>query len=117
VWPPTLADLKLDMGPEYENTTADDERLQLVLDAAVAFVERVRAGEFNFTADPDSQLPAPSDDLILGTLRLAGRWHTRRRSPDGLLQLGELGSGRVPTVDQDVAQMLGIGRFRGMAFA
>lgn len=56
-------------------------------------------------------LPAPDADLVLGTLRLAGRWHTRRRSPDGLVGVGELGSTRVPLVDPDIQQLLRIGRW------
>lgn len=59
----------------------------------------------------------PPPDLHLGTLRLAGRWHTRRRSPDGLVAMAELGMGRVPSFDPDIERLLKIGRFRGAVFA
>lgn len=115
-WPPTLADLKTDLGPEYTTPDPKDAQLQQVLDAAVSFVERVRP-EFNYDADPLVELPEPSPDLVLGTVRLAGRWHTRRRSPDGLVSMGELGTGRVPSFDPDIERLLGIGRFAPARFA
>jgi hypothetical protein len=49
----------------------------------------------------------------LGTVRLAARWHNRRRSPDGMLDMGELGNARIPTGDPDIERLLGIARFRG----
>lgn len=110
-WPPTLDALKLDLKIEPEDTR-DDQRLQQVLDASVFFVERVRAGGYNFAGDLDSPLPDPADDssLQLGTIRLAGRWHTRRRSPDALVDMGELGNTRVPGIDPDIERLLRIGR-------
>lgn len=120
MWPPTLDALKTDLrsrGEDPFTLDPDDDRLTQVLDAAVAFVERVRAGAFNFDGDLGSELPDPTSDLELGTLRLAGRWHTRRRSPDGLVEMGELGAGRVPSFDPDIDRLLGIGRFRGAVFA
>ncbi|MBN9739508.1 hypothetical protein DMP23_00040 [Amycolatopsis sp. A1MSW2902] len=54
---------------------------------------------------------APGADLALGTLRLAGRWFTRRRSPDALISMGDLGSARVPSFDPDIDQLLRVGRF------
>lgn len=59
----------------------------------------------------------PDDDLVLGTLRLAGRWHTRRRSPDLLVDGGEMGTSRVPTIDADIDRLLRIGRRSAMAVA
>lgn len=114
-WPPTLADLKLDMKID-EDDDRDDERLTKVLDASVSFVERVRPC-FNYQADPLSESPDPTADLALGTLRLAGRWHIRRRSPDGLVQMGELGASRIPSFDPDIERLLGIGRFAPARFA
>lgn len=107
-WPPTVDDVKLDMKIEPTDTR-DDARLKQVLDAAVVFVERVRP-KFNYTADLGSSLPDPSPDLILGTVRLAGRWHTRRRSPDALIEMGEMGSSRVPSIDPDIDRLLRLGR-------
>ena len=106
-WPPTLDALKQDMGI---SDVRDDDRLQTVLDASVSFVERVRGDDFNFGGDLGSDLPDPSADLILGTLRLASRWHTRRRSPDALIQMAEMGASRVPSFDPDIERLLGIGR-------
>lgn len=114
MWPPTLGTLKEDLGIDMDDTR-DDDRLQTVLDAAVSFVERVRGEGFDF--GDMSGLPEPSDDLILGTIRLAGRWHTRRRSPDGLIEMGELGTARVPSFDPDIERLLGIGRYRGAVWA
>jgi hypothetical protein len=105
----TLADLKTEMGIEPDDTR-DDAQLQTVLDAAVTFVERVRHGQFDFDGDPLSDLPAPTADLTLGTLMLARRWHTRRRSPDGLVQMAELGSARVSSFDPDIDRLLRLGR-------
>lgn len=107
-WPPTLADLKLDLKIDADDTR-DDGRLQQVLDAAIDFVVRVRSD-----LDFGSGVTA---DIYLGTLRLAGRWHTRRRSPDGLVDAGDMGTSRIPGVDADIARLLGLDRFRGAMFA
>ncbi|WP_290055659.1 hypothetical protein [Amycolatopsis solani] len=107
-WPPTLAELKDDKDIAAEDTT-DDAALTRRLDAVVEFVERVRP-RFNYTADPASTLPAPSADLVLGSLMLAARLYTRRRSPDGMVMMAELGAGRVPAFDPDIERLLGIGR-------
>lgn len=113
-WPPSLDELKLDAGiPD----TRDDEKLDLVLAAAVAFVERVRGASFNFSGDLGSALPDPTDDIVLGTIRLAVRWHNRRRSPDALVDMADIGSARVPSFDPDIERLLGIGKFRGPVFA
>lgn len=113
-WPPTVADLREDLGLTASDTIAgDDARLSSVLAAAISYVERVRAGAFDF-GDPAGLaplLPRPGDDLCLGAVRLAGRYHTRRRSPDGLVSAGELGNSRVPLLDSDIERLLGIGRF------
>lgn len=107
-WPPLLPALKLDMGIAVDDTR-DDTRLQTQLDAAISFVERIRP-RFNYDEDPESTCPAPTDDLVLGTLRLAARWHTRRRSPQGLVDMGELGTARIPSFDPDIDRLLRIGR-------
>lgn len=109
-WPPTLAELKSDLGKAVDDTR-DDARLTTVLDAAVELVEYYRSNAFNFAADPDSDLPDPPERIQLGTIRLAGRWHTRRRSPDGLIEMKELGASRVPSFDPDIDRMLGLGRY------
>lgn len=116
-WPPTLDDLKDDMraNPNGNAEVWDDTTLQFNLDAAIAYVQRVRP-YFNYTADPLDTRPAPSNDMMLGVLRLAARWKIRTRTPDGVVNMGDLGSGRVPSVDPDIERLLGIGRSRGAAF-
>ncbi|HEY0638712.1 MAG TPA: hypothetical protein VGD67_13765 [Pseudonocardiaceae bacterium] len=117
MWPPALSELKTDLDTSAAgDDTRDDVALQVVLDAAVEFVQRVRPS-FNYDADPLSELPDPPADLRLGTLRLASRWHTRRRSPDALVAMAELGAARVPSFDPDIERLLGIGRYRGPVFA
>jgi len=111
-WPPQLSDVKADLGLA-EDDTRDDVALATWLAAAIAYVEEAHAGGYNFDdADLFSELPTPGRTLVLGTVRLAERWFNRRRSPDGLIDMGELGSTRVPSVDPDIEKLLGIGRFR-----
>ncbi len=112
-WPPELEQLKDEMSIA-EADTRDDVRLQRVLDAAVKVVQRLREGDFNFGlgADGEDDLPDPDADIDLGTLRLAWRWHVRRRSIDGLVAMADLGSARVPAFDSDLEQLLGVGRHR-----
>lgn len=116
-WPPKLPALKEDLSIR-DSDTRDDVRLQTVLDAAVVKVQELREGDFNFDVeDLDSDLPPPTADVELGTIRLAARWHARRRSLDALINLGDLGSARVPAFDTDIEQLLGVGRFRGPVIA
>lgn len=113
-WPPALDELRNDMkadDPAIDVDALDTARLQSALDAAVSFVERVRP-RFNYEGDLGSALPDPTPDLRLGTLRLAGRWHTRRRSPDALIEMGEMGASRVPSIDPDIDRLLRIGRHK-----
>jgi hypothetical protein len=112
-WPPTVDDLKGDLGINpVDVREGDDARLGVQLAAAIAHVALLRAGSFNFDADPFVELPAPGPDVALGAVRLAGRWHTRRRSPDGLVSMGELGNSSVPALDADIERLLGVGRYR-----
>jgi hypothetical protein len=101
---------EIDQEDQGDLDPADEQRLQRVLDAAVEFVERIHKGRFNFDADPESELPVPGESLKLGTLMLARRWDTRRRSPQGLVAMAELGAARVPSFDGDIDRLLRIGR-------
>lgn len=85
------------------------ERLERVFDAAVEFVESIHCGRFNFTGQP-STLPLPGHRFKLGTLMLARRWHTRRRSPAMLVAAAEMGAARVPWTDEDINRLLKLGR-------
>lgn len=109
-WPVVLDDLKIDAQIDLDDTR-DDVALQVVLSAATSFVERVHRERYTFTGTPTELLPAPPFDMRLGVARLAYRWHTRRRSPDALVAMGEMGSARVPTFDPDIDRMLRIGRY------
>lgn len=96
-----------------------DAALQVVLAAAIAYVEDVKDDDYDFTVPHPvaATLPEPTARINLGTLRLARREDERRKSPDGLVNMGELGSNRVSTGDIDIDRLLGIGRFVGMRFA
>ena len=118
-WPPQLADLKHDLKIK---DSRDDAHLQSQLDAAIEYVEDRRAGDFDFSGGPPEvdtdlsdfvvPLPVPGHRICLGAIRLAGRWYNRLKSPDGLVDLGDAGSTRIPSIDADIEQMLGIGRYR-----
>lgn len=110
-WPPQLDDLKAEMRVDRADT-ADDANLQVALDAAVEYVESKRAGDFNFSGAVGSLLPTPGPKIVLGTLRLAVREHTLRRSPDGMIDNGEFGRVAVPRGMADIELLLGIGVYR-----
>jgi hypothetical protein len=113
VWPPDLAAFKthlLSRGEDSAALDADDAKLQQKLDAAVSEVQRIHRGRYNFDGDPENPRPEPGPGIVLGTLMLAGRWHTRDRSPDGIVEMGELGTSRVPSFDPDIDRLLRIGR-------
>lgn len=115
-WPPLLADLKVDAGIDVDDTRDDDVNTDQ-LAAAVSFIERVHAERYTFTGTPTVDLPAPPVDMCLGTIRLALRWKSRRRSADALVQLGDLGASRIPSFDPDIERMCRIGRYAPAVFA
>jgi len=109
-WPPTLADLKADRGIDLSDTR-DDVALGNCLVSSIGFVQRVRT-KFNYTNDPMNTDPSPdtAPDMWLGTVRLAARWFSRRESPDAMISMGDLGTGRVTSFDADIDRLLRIGR-------
>lgn len=115
-WPPLLDDLKVDAGIDADDVR-DDASLEQNLSAAIAFIERVHRETYDFAGESGSELDPPEASLALGTVRLALRWKSRRRSPDALVSMGELGAGRVPSFDVDIDRMLRIGRFAPAVFA
>lgn len=99
----TLEQLKNDQTLDQNSLTdRDDEALQRTLDAAVSWVMQHR---------PDLDYHGPWTvpmHVQLGTIRLAARWFVRRVSPDGTINLGDLGSGVVLSTDPDIWMQLGI---------
>jgi hypothetical protein len=114
-WPPTVADLKVDMGIQADDIRKDDQ-LSIDLGAAFDFAAERKQGKYRFDlTDPDQlQMPEPDRDFRLGILRLAARWNERRRTKDGTVQMQELGIGRVASSDADIDRMLRLGRFNGV---
>jgi hypothetical protein len=98
----TLEELKNDQTLDANLTPRDDEALQRALDAAMEWVMDHRTD-----IDYHGSWSVPRY-IRLGTIRLAARWFVRRISPDGLVNMGQLGTGNVMTVDPDIYQQLGI---------
>jgi hypothetical protein len=115
-WPPTLDVLKTDAGIPLDDER-DDDKLTQTLEAAIVLIERVHSGRYDFAGESGSPLPGPDAAMILGTCRMAARWNTRRRSPDALVSMGEMGAGRVPSFDVDIDRMCRLGRFAPAVFA
>lgn len=110
-WPPVLDDYKNDQKIALDDAR-DDPRITAELGAAASFVQDQRP-LFNYAHDPLVLLPDPESDpaLMLGTIRLAARYVRRQQSPDGMVQLGDMGAARVSTFDPDIDRLLRIGRF------
>lgn len=98
----TIEDLKNDQMLDGQLSTRDDAALQRCLYAAMAWVMEHRTD-----IDYHGEWSVPWH-IQLGTLRLAARWFVRRSSPNGMIQLGEMGAGVVPAVDPDIYLQLGI---------
>lgn len=109
-FPPSVGAVKVDLRID---DPFDDEALQLCTDAAIDFVRRRLGGTYNLDDDPFSTLPGTPSDVVLGTVRLAGRWYSRRRSPDGLIASADFGTSRIPSIDADIERLLRIGRYAG----
>src|SRR5689334_24989115 len=107
-WIPSLTELKVDLDLQ---DAIDDSALQSCLDTAVAFVQDRHRDRYNVDEDPFSTLPSMPSSVRLGVVRLAGRWYTRRRSPDGLIATVDFGTSRIPSFDSDIERLLRIGRY------
>lgn len=92
-------DQTLDMVPLV---TRDNEALQRVLNAAMAWVQERRTD-----LDYHGSWSVPLA-VQLGTIRLAARWFVRRATPDGMLNMGGLGTAQVMMSDPDIMMQLGI---------
>lgn len=117
-WPPTLDDLKADMKMDVDDTRFDVP-LQITLDAAIAYVQRVRKGEVDFDNpnNPGAGLDGVDADLVLGTLRYARRLDIRRDSPSGMVVTDQIGATPVAGWDADIEKNLRIGRYAPMRLA
>jgi hypothetical protein len=104
-WPPQLADVKRDLSiPDTD--TRDDAAIADDLAAAIAWVgERKADATGLYVPGPDAS------DVALGTARLAARWFARRRSPDGTVAMGDLGTVTIPGFDSDIERLLSLGRY------
>lgn len=116
VWPPSLADLKVDAGDRDDQDDTRDDALSMVLDAAIAHVRRIKATVYDVAAEEVSgvDLPPPPVTLVLGTLRLAARLHSRRGTWDNMLRVGD-GAAIVASYDSDIERLLETGRFTPMS--
>jgi hypothetical protein len=114
VWPPSLVDLRVDMGDRDDQDDSKDDRMSMVLDAAIEHVRRIKGWRYDLAAVEESGVvrEPPTADLILGTLRFAGRWHSRRSAPDNLSTLGDAGGLVVPGFDSDIERLLQVGRYQ-----
>lgn len=111
-WPPGLDDLRRELRRVDGADTTDDQLLTDAVDAAVAFTTRIHRRRYNLDG-LSVLLPRPPADITLGTIYLARRLHSRRSSPDGVINLGELGASRIPSFDPDIDRMLKLGRYAG----
>jgi hypothetical protein len=116
-WPPTLTQLKTDAKIDVADTRFDS-LLTECLNAAIAYVERVRT-DVNF--DDESGTTAPptpvTDDLVLGTLRYARRLVYRADTPGGNIVVDGIGASPIPGWDADIEKLLRIGRYAKLRFA
>lgn len=113
-WPPTLATYKVDLKLAADDARYDDA-LQYTLDAAVAYVERVRS-DVDYLGTDTTRKPVTAD-LVLGTLRYARREDSRRDTPLGAYIVAQVGAQNVPGWDADIEKLLRVGRFARMRFA
>jgi len=89
----------------------DDAELQLAINAANLFAARRTILGSRAVAQGKEQgdgweWPA---DLVTGATLLASRLYSRRNSPDGVNEVGDVGAVYVSRNDPDVAMMLGLG--------
>lgn len=98
----TVEELKNDQTLQGRSLPREDEAMQFILTAAMEWVEAHRP-DINYYASWSVPMY-----IRLGTLRLAARWFVRRISPDGLVNLGDLGGGMIMPVDPDIQTQLGV---------
>lgn len=113
-----LPDTTVDDSPDVDNPPAETGVYTALFTTTQAGTHVARwtttgpvsAVNQRFEVRSTAGLPAPPADLELGAIRLAGRYHARRRSVDGLIVAAELGATRVPNLDGDIRRLLGLGK-------
>ncbi len=115
-WPPVLDTYKVDLRDigVAEDDDRFDEALQYTLDAAVAYVQRVRE-DVNFFEESGWTGPAVTADLVLGTLRLARLDDLWRDAPLNTLNAGDAGTLEL-TAQSTVERLLRVGRYARLRF-
>lgn len=103
----TVAVLKAHRGIDPKDTF-DDARLQLAVDAALAWINRVR---------PDRDWRNPSADELQGLIYLASDFFERHGANTAGENAGYEFSGPIPVSNPDIPRLLGIGRYFGPVVA
>lgn len=108
MWPPTIDDVQRELRVPASSMTPDATAvMQSSLDAAIAYVESNRPDRL------DAAGVFVSDARIhKGTVRYAGRLYSRSVNQPGIEAASELGTPPTYALDSDIAQLLGILRYR-----
>lgn len=110
VWPPTLDDVQRELRVPASSMTPDATAvMQSCLDAAVSYAEDNRPDMFD-AADPP--VFVATDRIHKGTVRYAGRLYSRSVNQAGIDASIELGTPPTYALDADIAQLLGVMRYR-----
>lgn len=116
-WPPVLDTYKIDL--RDIGVDDDDDRfdvaLQATLDAAVAYVQRVREDVNFFEESGWTAGPGVTADLVLGTIRLARLDDLWRDAPLNTLNAGDVGTLEL-TAQATVERLLRVGRYARLRF-
>lgn len=110
VWPPTLEDVQRELRVPASSMTPDATAvMQSSLDAAVSYVQDNRPDRFD-TSDPP--VFVATDRIHKGTVRYAGRMYSRSVNQPGVEAVSELGTPPTYALDADIAQLIGVMRYR-----
>lgn len=110
MWPPVAQEVRDELRIGAQGAQ-DAAVLQQSLDAAVAYVQELRAELFAAVGDPPVPPPEPSPRIHLGTVRLAAHWYTNRVATTGVDPLTDLGGGPATYLPAAIQRMLGIGAY------
>lgn len=92
-----------------EENPATDSAFQTAYAAAERWIARRCRWQTETVIEDGEEITRPVDveDLVQAVILLTGRYMARRNSPDGLLNMGELGVMRVGAIDRDVQSLTG----------